>query len=78
LEKCRALLAGGSAEEILGRPDVVSAAPGAAEDDGHQPTAPPVDGPGEMDGAFPDTPEDSAAEDAALAPPVSRRGRRRG
>ena len=40
-EKCLALLAGEPAEEVLGRPDVVSVAPGAGDDDADQPTAPP-------------------------------------
>ena len=40
-EKCLALLDGASAEEVLGRPDVVDVAPGAGEDDADQPTAPP-------------------------------------
>jgi sugar phosphate isomerase/epimerase len=40
-EKCRALLEGAPAEEVLGRPDVVSVAPGALEDDADQPTVPP-------------------------------------
>ncbi len=40
-EKCLALLAGASAEEVLGRPDVVEVAPGAFEDDADQPTVPP-------------------------------------
>ena len=43
-EKCLALLAGGSAEEVLGRPDVVEVAPGADEDDANQPTVPPDGG----------------------------------
>jgi len=37
-QKCLALLDGESSEEVLGRPDVVAVAPGAAEDDAHQPT----------------------------------------
>jgi len=41
-EKCRALLDGASAEEVLGRPDVVRVAPGADEDDPDQPTVPPT------------------------------------
>jgi sugar phosphate isomerase/epimerase len=41
-EKCLALLAGGSAEEVLGRPDVVAVAPGSLEDDADQPTVPPT------------------------------------
>nr|WP_274387452.1 sugar phosphate isomerase/epimerase [Salsipaludibacter albus] len=36
--KCRELLDGGDVEDVLGRPDVVSVAPGAAEDDADQPT----------------------------------------
>ena len=36
--KCRDLLAGEPVEDVLGRPDVVSVAPGAGEDDGNQPT----------------------------------------
>jgi sugar phosphate isomerase/epimerase len=40
-EKCLALLDGASAEEVLGRPDVVEVAPGAAEDDPNQPTVAP-------------------------------------
>jgi sugar phosphate isomerase/epimerase len=47
-EKCTALLEGADAEEILGRPDVVSVAPGALEDDADQPTVPP-DGGGRAD-----------------------------
>jgi sugar phosphate isomerase/epimerase len=43
LHKCRALLDGAPAEEILGRPDVVSVAPGPLDDDADQPTAPPAD-----------------------------------
>ncbi len=42
LQKCRALLDGASAEDVLGRPDVVPAPRLLAEDDGDQPTAPPV------------------------------------
>lgn len=38
LLKCRDLLAGDDIEEVLGRPDVVSVAPGANEDDADQPT----------------------------------------
>ncbi len=45
-EKCLSLLAGEPAEEVLGRPDVVTIAPGVLEDDADQPTAPPPDGPG--------------------------------
>ncbi|MEX2503236.1 MAG: sugar phosphate isomerase/epimerase [Egicoccus sp.] len=41
-EKCVALLEGASAEEVLGRPDVVEVAPGAHEDDPDQPTVPPA------------------------------------
>lgn len=41
-EKCLALLDGASAEEVLGRPDVVAVAPGALEDDPDQPTVPPA------------------------------------
>ncbi len=41
LHKCRALLDGAPAEEVLGRPDVVSVAPGSLDDDADQPTAPP-------------------------------------
>ncbi len=41
-EKCAALLAGAPALEVLGRPDEVSVAPGAAEDDADQPTAGPA------------------------------------
>ncbi|HSK25051.1 MAG TPA: sugar phosphate isomerase/epimerase [Egicoccus sp.] len=41
-EKCLALLDGASAEEVLGRPDVVAVAPGADEDDPDQPTVPPA------------------------------------
>ncbi|MEX1178703.1 MAG: sugar phosphate isomerase/epimerase [Nitriliruptor sp.] len=41
-EKCLALLGGASAEEVLGRPDVVAVAPGALEDDADQPTVPPT------------------------------------
>ena len=37
-EKCRDLLDGDPVEEVLGRPDVVSVAPGAHEDDADQPT----------------------------------------
>jgi sugar phosphate isomerase/epimerase len=40
-EKCVALLRGASAEDVLGRPDVVAVAPGAFEDDADQPTVPP-------------------------------------
>jgi sugar phosphate isomerase/epimerase len=40
-EKCVALLEGASAEDVLGRPDVVAVAPGAFEDDADQPTVPP-------------------------------------
>jgi sugar phosphate isomerase/epimerase len=47
-EKCAALLQGAPAEEVLGRPDVVSVAPGALEDDADQPTVPP-DGGGRSD-----------------------------
>jgi sugar phosphate isomerase/epimerase len=43
-EKCRALLEGAPTEEVLGRPDVVAVAPGAAEDDPDQPTVPPAGG----------------------------------
>jgi sugar phosphate isomerase/epimerase len=43
LRKCEALLEGAPAEEVLGRPDVVTVAPGALEDDADQPTAPPND-----------------------------------
>jgi sugar phosphate isomerase/epimerase len=43
-EKCLALLDGEPVEEVLGRPDVVSVAPGALEDDADQPTAPPLGG----------------------------------
>ena len=43
-EKCVALLEGAPAEEVLGRPDVVTIAPGALEDDADQPTAPPPGG----------------------------------
>ena len=43
-EKCLALLDGLSAEEVLGRPDVVAVAPGADEDDADQPTVPPDGG----------------------------------
>ena len=39
--KCADLLAGGSPEEVLGRPDVVQVAPGLDEDDADQPTAGP-------------------------------------
>lgn len=45
-EKCLALLDGASAEEVLGRSDVVKVAPGALEDDANQPTAPPEPGSG--------------------------------
>lgn len=38
LAKCRDLLNGAPVEEVLGRPDVVSVAPGAHEDDADQPT----------------------------------------
>jgi sugar phosphate isomerase/epimerase len=38
LAKCRDLLDGAPVEEVLGRPDVVSVAPGAHEDDADQPT----------------------------------------
>ncbi len=38
LVKCRDLLDGAPTEEVLGRPDVVSVAPGAHEDDADQPT----------------------------------------
>lgn len=38
LVKCRDLLDGAPVEEVLGRPDVVSVAPGAHEDDANQPT----------------------------------------
>jgi len=41
-EKCLALLDGASAEEVLGRPDVVAVAPGLHEDDPDQPTVPPA------------------------------------
>jgi sugar phosphate isomerase/epimerase len=41
-EKCLALLRGASAEDVLGRPDVVSVAPGGLEDDADQPTVPPT------------------------------------
>lgn len=41
-EKCLALLEGASAEEVLGRPDVVAVAPGVDEDDPDQPTVPPT------------------------------------
>jgi sugar phosphate isomerase/epimerase len=43
LHKCRDLLAGAPAEEVLGRPDDVEVAPGALEDDANQPTAPPAE-----------------------------------
>ena len=39
--KCVALLEGAPAEEVLGRPDEVSVAPGRMEDDADQPTVPP-------------------------------------
>ena len=42
--KCLDLLAGASAEEVLGRPDHVEVAPGAHEDDADQPTVPPDGG----------------------------------
>lgn len=45
-KKCLALLDGASAEEVLGRPDVVTVAPGAGEDDPDQPTVPPTGGVG--------------------------------
>lgn len=38
LAKCRDLLVGAPVEEVLGRPDVVTVAPGAHEDDADQPT----------------------------------------
>jgi sugar phosphate isomerase/epimerase len=41
-EKCLDLLDGASAEDVLGRPDVVSVAPGRLEDDADQPTVPPT------------------------------------
>jgi sugar phosphate isomerase/epimerase len=41
-QKCVALLGGASAEDVLGRPDVVTVAPGAFEDDADQPTVPPA------------------------------------
>jgi sugar phosphate isomerase/epimerase len=41
-EKCVALLEGASAEDVLGRPDVVTVAPGSLEDDADQPTVPPT------------------------------------
>jgi sugar phosphate isomerase/epimerase len=44
-QKCVALLGGASAEDVLGRPDVVSVAPGALEDDADQPTVPPIAAP---------------------------------
>ena len=37
-QKCAALLAGESAEEVLGRPDIVAVAPGAMDPDPDQPT----------------------------------------
>lgn len=40
-QKCLALLDGASAQDVLGRPDVVAVAPGVDEDDADQPTAPP-------------------------------------
>jgi sugar phosphate isomerase/epimerase len=40
-QKARALLAGAPAEEVLGRPDVVTIAPGSLEDDADQPTVAP-------------------------------------
>ncbi len=40
--KCEDLLAGGSALEVLGRPDDVEVAPGEGEDDADQPTAGPL------------------------------------
>lgn len=40
-QKCEALLDGASSEEVLGRPDVVTSAPGAGEDDADQPTVGP-------------------------------------
>ena len=43
LHKCRDLLAGAPPEEVLGRPDDVTIAPGALEDDANQPTAPPAE-----------------------------------
>lgn len=39
--KCLDLLAGATAEQVLGRPDHVEVAPGADEDDADQPTVPP-------------------------------------
>lgn len=38
LHKCRDLMAGEPVEEVLGRPDIVSVAPGSGEDDADQPT----------------------------------------
>jgi len=38
LQKCQALLAGESTEDVLGRPDHVEVAPGRLEDDADQPT----------------------------------------
>jgi sugar phosphate isomerase/epimerase len=43
-QKCLALLAGALPEEVLGRPDIVSVAPGILEDDADQPTVPPDGG----------------------------------
>lgn len=45
-QKCLALLDGASAEEVLGRPDLVTTAPDAHGDDANQPTVPPGDGVG--------------------------------
>jgi sugar phosphate isomerase/epimerase len=42
LLKCRDLLDGADIEDVLGRPDVVTVAPGAWEDDADQPTAAPA------------------------------------
>jgi sugar phosphate isomerase/epimerase len=43
-EKCVALLEGAPPEEVLGRPDAVTVAPGVLEDDPDQPTVPPDGG----------------------------------
>jgi sugar phosphate isomerase/epimerase len=66
--KCLALLDGADAEEVLGRPDVVSRAPAFAadEDDGDQPTVPPD--PPAADAARPIGPAGAADPASAVEP----------
>ena len=53
-EKCLDLLAGESAEDVLGRPDVVDTPPGGPEEDADQPTAGPSGGTGQDGGSLAD------------------------